>query len=70
MEERLRSIEHKVDALKSPIVTGGGLNTLMPPVGVIGDFMTGAESADQLRKAQNDHLPTPSRPKPRGLLAE
>ena len=59
MEERLRSIEHKVDALKSPIVTGGGMNTLMPPVGVIGDFMTGAESVDHLRKAQNDHLPLP-----------
>ena len=53
MEERLRSIEKRLDVVKSPIVTGGGMNTLMPPVGVIGDFMTGAESADHLRKAQN-----------------
>jgi SAM-dependent methyltransferase len=35
------------------------MNTLMPPVGLIVDFMDGTESADLLRKAKNDRLPLP-----------
>ena len=59
VDERLRSIEKRLDVLKSPIVTGGGMNTVMPPVGFIGDFMVGTESAELLRKAKNDYLPLP-----------
>jgi SAM-dependent methyltransferase len=57
-EQRLRSIEKKLDVLRTPVVTRTS-DVPLPPIGVIRDFLTGDESADVLRKARQDELPLP-----------
>jgi SAM-dependent methyltransferase len=59
VEESLRSLEGRVEVLRSPVVAAGGMNTVLPPIGEVSDFLP-RDFPDDLRpRAERDELPIP-----------
>jgi len=56
MEERVGRLERQLELLKHPIVRGG---EVLPPVGVIGDFLADIQNEADVERARRDFLPIP-----------
>jgi len=58
-EGRLQAVERGLELLRSPVVRGQGEDAVLPPVGVIADFLSADSSPELSSRAALDDLPIP-----------
>lgn len=59
IEQQVERLDHKVDELRSGVVRAGGAEDVLPPIGIVADFL-GADPSPELHdRSRRDHLPIP-----------
>ena len=57
--ERVHALERRLDALRTGVVSDGGADGVLPPVGVVSDFISSDASPELRERAARDFLPIP-----------